>query len=197
LRFDRSFDDEVAIALSAMDSVLLGSKAVYASSELTSGRRAQRLQREHNVPNHVSLRDGLGPDHYHTLLWSPNVAEAVAFAEELRSRLGTADVVISPAPFSAPSWPQTAYLLFWEQVIRTRIRSVYFNDGWEYSTGCVFEFAIATDVGLPTFDRAARRLPALEAIERVGRAIAEMESSQLDSRNLRTSLTRLEQAARE
>ncbi len=178
-----------------MDSVLLGSKAVYASSELTSGRRAQRLQQEHNVPNHVSLRDGLGPDHYHTLLWSLNVAEAVRFAEELRTRLGGAAVVISPAPFAAPSWPQSAYLAFWENVIRTRITAVYFNDGWEYSTGCVFEFAISTEVGLPTFDRAARQLLVSEASQSVRHAITEMQANRLETSAIRASLDRLEQAA--
>src|SRR2546425_803419 len=128
LRFERGYDEEVAIALSALDCVLLGRKGIYASSELTSGRRAQRLQREHNVPNVTALRDALGAEDYDALLWSPNVEAAVAFANRLRGELGDAELVISPAPFVAPDWPQEAYLKFWESVIRTRVKSVYFNE---------------------------------------------------------------------
>jgi hypothetical protein len=191
LRFERGYDEEVAISLSALDCVLLGRKGIYASSELTSGRRAQRLQREHNVPNVTALRDALGAEDYDALLWSPNVEAAVAFANRLRGQLGDAELVISPAPFAAPDWPQEAYLKFWESVIRTRVKSVYFNEGWEYSTGCVFEFAVAAEAGLPTLDSATRPLSGDQTIERVSRAIHEMEASGLDTRAIKSSLDRL------
>src|SRR5690349_11114702 len=143
LRFERSHSDEVDAALSAMDCVLLGDKGVYASSELSSGRRAQRLQREHGASDSATLRDRLGSERYNNLLWSPNVASALAFAHDLRKKLGTAHFIISPAPFTAPGWTQAAYLAFWEKVIRTRVKAVYFNEGWEYSNGCVYEFVVA------------------------------------------------------
>jgi len=127
LRFERTQEQEVTAALSALDCVLLRGKGVYASSELTSGRRAQRLQRDHGVADSGTLRELLGSERYDALVWNPNVAAAIAFACELRDRMDGAELVISPAPFIAPGWPQSAYLAFWETVIRTRVKAVYFT----------------------------------------------------------------------
>src|SRR5439155_9021215 len=169
----------------------LRGKGVYASSELTSGRRAQRLQRDHGVADSGTLRELLGSERYDALVWNPNVAAAIAFACELRDRMDGAELVISPAPFIAPGWPQSAYLAFWETVLRTRVKAVYFNDGWEYSNGCVFEFSVAADAGLPTFDSAARPLSRDDAVQRITRAVRELDASSLDTRAIWSSLHRL------
>ena len=191
LRFERRYEEEVAIALSALDCALLGRRGVYASSELTTGRRAQRLQREHNLPDPAALRDGLGAERYRTLLWSPNVGAAVAFADELRSLLGGAELVISPAPFDAPGWPQTAYLAFWDKVIRTRVTAVYLNDGWHFSNGCVHEFTVASEQHLPTFNRQAQPISVKDGIGLVSQAVGELESHGLHAGAIRVSLEQL------
>src|SRR5207244_3738338 len=118
----------------------------------------------------------------------PNVGAAVAFAHELRARLGGAEFVISPAAFAAPNWPQAAYLAFWEKVIRTRVKAVYFNDDWEYSNGCAYEFAVAHDAGLSTMDREGRALSGQEAVEKIGRAVRELEGQGLEANAIRSSL---------
>jgi hypothetical protein len=191
LRFERSYHEEVATALSALDCLLLGRKGVYASSELTSGRRAQRLQHDHGVADSRTLRDGLGPQRYNALLWAPNVDAAVAFADELRASLGGVELVISPAPFTAPAWSQQAYLAFWEKVIRTRVKCVYFNNDWEYSNGCVYEFAVATDAGLPTMNRDGQVLPVKVGVERIVRAIRELEAEGLETQAIGSTLDQI------
>ena len=165
---------------------------MYASSELTSGRRAQRLQREHNLSDVAALRDGLGAERYHTLLWSPNVEAALAFAENLHGLLARTELVISPAPFSAPDWPQPAYLAFWEKVIRTRVKAFYLNDGWQFSKGCVHEFVVASEERLPTFNVKARPISVRRGIEMVSKAVRELESHGFDTQAIRSSLEPLE-----
>jgi hypothetical protein len=189
LRFHRSYEDEVAISLSAIDCVLLGKRAAYASSELTSGRRAMGLLSDHALSSTSALRDRLGPDGYETALWRPNVQAAVVFAEELTRRVH--GPVISPAPFTAPEWTQAAYLSFWETIIRTRISAVYFNDGWEYSHGCTFEFTVAAELGLPMFDRRGSELPVDQGSTLIEHAIREVELGGREATELRVSLARL------
>ena len=191
LRFERTYVDESSAALSALDCLLLGRKGVYASSELTSGRRAQALQRQYGLADASALRETLSPEQYDSLLWTPNVSAAVAFALDVRERLGDGEFVISPAPFTAPGWSQQAYLAFWETVIRTRANAAYFNEGWEYSNGCVYEFLVATVAGLPTFARDGQSVSAELGITRISRAVRDLDGEAMDTRFIRSSLDSL------
>jgi hypothetical protein len=76
-------------------------------------------------------------------------------------------------------------------VIRSRVKAVYFNEGWEYSNGCVYEFSVAAEVGLPTFDSAAGPISADQAVERVARVVRELEAEGLDTTVIRSSLDRI------
>lgn len=167
------------IALSALDAILNGEKAIYASSELTTGRRLQAL-----------LKAKLGEDAFRRQVWDPNVAEANAFARELHHRL-EGELVITPAPFVSPGWTQPEYLAFWETVIRTRCKAVYFSEDWEYSSGCAFELAVAADAGLPTFRADGQELSLEEGRARIAAAVAELEAEGLDVAPLKDVLARL------
>lgn len=171
--FSRTFIDEFAMSLSAIDCSLNGEKAVYASSELTSGRRLQSLLAETGATRASELREKIGDAAYQVKIWNPNVAAATAFARHLHHTMGGHEVVITPAPFSAPGWNQRQYLSFWEELLRTRIKSVYLNDGWQYSNGCTFEFAVALDHGLPTFDHEGKALSAAHGLRLMETAIDE------------------------
>jgi hypothetical protein len=175
--FTRRFTDEAALALSAIDSILNGETAVYASSELTSGRRLNTLLRETGTSRASELRERIGESEYQLRLWTPNVVAATTFARELHHRL-KGEVVITPAPYSAPGWTQQQYLSFWEVLLRSRITRVYFNDGWYYSHGCTFEFAVALDAGLPTYDVQGRPLSAAEGVALVEQAARECDNPQ-------------------
>lgn len=186
----RPYAQEVVIALSAFDSILNGEKAVYHSSELTTGKRLHALFREYGVRERRELKAKMGEEAFRRQVWEPNVAEANAFARELHHRLG-GEIVITPAPFVSPGWTQEEYLAFWETVIRTRCKEVYFSDDWEYSSGCAFEFAVALDAGLPTFHADGREMPLEEGRSRIAAAIAELEAQGLDVMPLRDVLARL------
>ncbi len=186
----RTYQGEVRIALSAIDSVLHGEKALYASSELTTGRRLYDLFRQYEVESREELCAKMGEETYRREVWDPYVAEATALASMLRLRLG-GELVLTPAPFEAPGWSQPEYLAFWETVIRTRLRGVYFSLDWEYSNGCTFEFAVARDAGLATFEEGGQPLSREEGRDRIVAAIADLEGQGLKVPGLRENLARL------
>lgn len=189
--FNRSYDEEVEIALSAIDCVLNGEKAAYASSELTSGRRVNSMLRETGVRRSSELRRTLGDAEYATRIWNPNLGAATAFARKLHHTLGGDQLVITPAPLAATGWNQSEYLTFWELLIRTRISAVYFNDGWQYSNGCTFELLVALDKGLPTYDAEGKALFAAEGSMLVRSAIEELRKEGWESDSLAGHLDRL------
>jgi hypothetical protein len=187
----RSYREEVEMALSALDCALNSQKAVYASSELTTGRRISRLMQAHGVADSSALKQKLGKSGYESLLWNPNVAAATAFAQRLRAHLRGKEMVITPAPLLAPGWEQAEYLGFWETLIRTRVKKVYFNEDWQYSNGCTFEFAVAQDAGLPALDATGEPIPLDVGIRLIEAAVAELEADGVEQKGLRANLTLL------
>lgn len=190
--FSRSYSEEADIAFSAIDCVLNGEKAVYASSELTTGRRVNSMLREIGARHSSELRPTLGDENYVARIWNPNVAAAISFARNLYRLLGRNDFVVTPAPFTAPGWNQSEYLAFWEQLIRSRIKAVYFNKGWEYSNGCVFEFLVALDCGLPTYDAEGNPLAYSTAMSLLESAISTLQQDAQEYEVLASYLKRLQ-----
>lgn len=188
--YSRLYHEESAIAFSAMDCVLNGGKAIYASSELTTGKRTYARLQEHGLR---SLRE-LDESHRRALL-ATNIEEATTFARQIREHFRGRELVITPAPYLAPGWTQAEYLTFWEALIRTRIKAVYFNSRWEYSNGCAFEFAIASENAIPTLDAELRALSLNNGIMQVTQAIADLKSRGFDAHRLRISLDRLRRIA--
>jgi hypothetical protein len=188
-RYERLHPQERAMALSAIDCLLNGEKGVYASSELTTGTRTYRALGESGFRTTGELADP-----HRSALLQKNIEEAGAFARRLRDELGAAELVISPAPFLAPGWTQAEYLGFWEELIRTRVKAVYFNDGWEYSNGCSFELAVAREADVPTFDARLRPLARTDALAALERAITDLAARGFDATRLRINADRLRAA---
>jgi hypothetical protein len=189
--FTRTYGEEVVIALSAFDCILNGEKAVYCSSELTTGKRLNALYLQFGVRTTSDLRQRIGEEAFRRLVWDPNVAEANAFARDLHHQLG-GEIAITPAPFVSPGWGQPEYLAFWETVIRTRCKAVYFSPDWEYSSGCAFEFSVARDEGLPTFYADGREMSFAEGRARIAATAAELAAEGLDVTTLLDVLARLD-----
>jgi hypothetical protein len=186
----RTFAEELASALSAMDCVLNGEKAIYASSELTTGRRLYELMREVGVRDRRELHRKLGEAEWKRCLWDPNLAEALELARKVRARSGGA-LVLTPGPYAASGWSQPEYLTLWETVVRTRIGRVVFGRDWQYSNGCAFEFAVATDAGLPVFDEDGTPISLEQGRALIAAASAEIEAEGFDAAELRHCLARL------
>lgn len=191
-QLDRTYGTEVDMILSALDCVLNGDKALYGSSELTTGRRFYELARRHGVQSTGELRQALGQDAFEEQLWNPNVEAANAFARKIRQHHQSQEIVITPAPFIAPGWSQPEYLAFWETLLRTRLKAAWFNEGWQYSSGCTFEFSVAIDAGLPTFDAKGQPLDYETGVAMGREAVKELESKGCETDRLRRYVARLE-----
>lgn len=185
--YSRLYLEEREIALSAMDCLLNGEKGVYASSELTTGVRAYALLSQNGLRATGELADP-----HRSRLLETNAEAAGAFAARLREHFAGREVVITPAPFLAPGWTQAEYLAFWEELIRTRVKAVYFNEGWEYSNGCTFEFAVSREAGVETFDARLQPLSPAAAIATVEHAVAELAARGFDTARLRINLARIQ-----
>lgn len=190
----RTYAEELASALSSMDCLLNGEKAIYASSELTTGKRLYALMREAGVRDRGELRRVLGDAEWRRRLWDPNFAEALAFARQVRERSGGA-LVLTPAPYLSSGWSQPEYLALWETVVRTRISHLVFGRDWQYSNGCAFELAVALDAGLGTFDEDGAPISLEEGRALISAAAAEIEAEGFDAAELRLCLSRLPRAA--
>lgn len=187
-KFTRLYREEVEMVFSGLDCALIREQAVYCSAELTTGARLYAALREHKLKTRAELRKKMGQAWFHANLWEPNVNAAIEFAKSVRSALGGGTMVITPAPFEAPGWSQPEYWAFWERLLRTRIKSVWFNRDWQFSNGCAFEFAVAQDAGLPTLDHVGQALDFDAGIELVKDAIDKLNSEGFDTSKLRQNL---------
>jgi len=192
--FTRHYRDEVQMVFSGMDCILHGGDAIYCSSELTSGYNLVKALREYDLKTAAELKQKLGSVWFKENIWDTNVNAAVNFAEAVRSMAPNKTLVITPAPFSAPGWSQHEYLAFWESLLRTRVRLVWFNRNWQYSNGCAFEFAVAQDAGLATYDYQGKILDRETGISLLEEGIKELDLEGLDTNLLRENLARLSQS---
>lgn len=188
--FTRHYQEESKMIFSAVDCVLHRGHVIYGSSEITTGLRLYEELHTRNLKTRDELKKRMGDAWYQTQIFGRNVALAIEFAEAVRSTLSDNTIVITPAPLKVPepSWDQTQYLAFWEDLLRTRVKSVWFNRNWQFSNGCAFEFAVALDAALPTFDHSGRVLARNEGIELITAAVHQVEQWGLDASKLRENL---------
>jgi hypothetical protein len=186
--FTRHHRDEVAMALSAMECVLNGQKAIYASSELTSGRRVYDILEKHGLWKKEDLQKKLKKTKYKSIVSDPNVQEARNFASRILQDPRGGPPVISPAPFEAPGWSQEEYLEFWKTVIQKHVRATWFNENWEFSNGCTFEFFVSLEAGLPTFDHHGNPLSCEEGINLIQAAMSRLAPYKYDLSKLKRNL---------
>jgi hypothetical protein len=165
-------DEEIKILISMIDCLVFDREAVYASSEFTTGRRFYDLCRQYRARAGSELKAQLGP-RYSALLLKPNLERGVEFARSVR-KFGH-EIVITPHPLVVPGWSQPEYLAFWEAVITKKCRIVYFNEGWEFSNGCSFEYLVGLKARLPLLDQNNEPIRAEKAAELVRLAIEQLE----------------------
>jgi hypothetical protein len=139
---------EVAGMVLVFASVVDGRTATYVSSPLTTGLRAFEWHARVNpvVAGGVGGPEMLGAGDFRTEVIKPNREQAARYVRDLRSRTGR--VVIDPTALEdVPGWSQGDYRHFWGRVIERYADTVVFRDGWEYSSGCTYEFLMAQNSG--------------------------------------------------
>ncbi len=186
---DKRYCEDVEMALSATDCALNREQAIYCSTELTTGQRVYKALRNRGLKTTDELKDRMGREWFRQNIYDVNAHYAAEFAEYVHQRLADDHcIIITPAPFYAPGWGQKDYLEFWRRLLRSRIKSVWFNSDWEFSDGCTFEFAVAQEVGLRTLNRNGNTLDCSEGIELIKTAIEKLGAEDFKTSELRENL---------
>lgn len=179
--------DQSTIVLSMADCFVKGRKALYCSSELTTGLRLYTACWDNEVTDRYALAEKLGKMWLRDNVFVVNEQAANTFALSVEMR--HSHTTISPACLFIPEWGQHDYLNFWETLIKTRISEVWFNTNWQYSNGCTFEYMAARVAGLPCYDIEGNVLEVNEAIDLTHKAIESLKVRGIDTKKLEENLT--------
>ena len=68
------------------------------------------------------------------------------------------------------------------------MREVRFNQDWQFSSGCTYEFAVAFDAHLSTLDSEGTELSPYAAIEMVQKAVAGLMEDGFDTTKIQSHL---------
>jgi hypothetical protein len=186
--------DEIEMLLTVFDCMLPDDSGVYCSSDVTTGRRLYfEIYERHGVRSDEELKEKLGGEGHRRLmgrLIEENIARGIEFTDGLRLR-GLSNL-INPGPLHAPGFEQEHYYYLWESVIIRKVREGYFNEGWEYSSGCTLEYAICRRKGIPTLDHEGRDLPLAAARTRAERAVSKLRARGISAPTLERNLKLIE-----
>ncbi|MDX6444655.1 MAG: hypothetical protein QOH71_1729 [Blastocatellia bacterium] len=143
--------DDIEKILEVMRGIVPEHGAIYVSAPITSGRRLT----DWYVRSNGSLPNRSHPDyatqHVREVI-EPNRAHAAAIVHDVRARFPDRIIIDPTAVADLDGWTQDDYRFFWGEVIRRFATSVVFVDGWQFSSGCAYEFVIATEAGVGTLD---------------------------------------------
>lgn len=91
----------------------------------------------------------------------------------------TGSPVVNPARLMMKDWSQSTYINFWKRVIQAIASEVWFNNGWEYSNGCVQEYLCAVEGGIQTFNVDGERLLTCDAISLLSNSVARLREKNI------------------
>ncbi|HSV65451.1 MAG TPA: hypothetical protein VLJ59_06020 [Mycobacteriales bacterium] len=156
---------------------------VYLSAPITTGElfvawrqsAAGSLDRDH--PDY--------PELHREHVMATNIARVAPLVGWLRDAFAGRLVIDPTVLADVPGWRQQDYHDFWCALIRRYVDTVVFADGWQYSHGCVAEFATAVSVGARLLTERLENLDLARAVELVGAAVARLESVGEDTSKLR------------
>lgn len=162
-------------------------KVAYVSTPITTGKRYYDWLQAYR-PHADSDFDR---DHAGAVI-AVNQESARALVERSRRQLDK--VVIDPTPLEAPHWTQLQFHAFWTRLITDYAGTVVFNKGWEYSTGCCYEFAAAVNVHAKLLDDTLSPLAAKDALTLTKRAIERLRKQNHRIEGLLAAREAIEQA---
>ena len=120
------------------------SHEVYLSTPITTGEAFVTWRHTHGA--HISLDNPSYESLHYEHVIAANITRVAPLVAELRKRYSDR-LVIEPTPLEADGWTQRQYRDFWCALIEQYVAVVVLADGWQFSTGCVFEFATAIKSG--------------------------------------------------
>ncbi|WP_244487897.1 hypothetical protein [Aminobacter sp. DSM 101952] len=170
------------LLLSAWESVMEKSSAIYLSGPITTG---PRFVQWHALEGH--LLDSTGEEYRKELghhVIAPNSADIQKEAGRLRRQYRVP--VLEPATLNVSGWRQNDYLSLWNKVIETLVARMIMMPGWQYSFGCATEIASAFRAGIPVTTIDGIHITPRKARNLLQVAAHELKSTSLDP--LRSSI---------
>lgn len=170
------------------------SHEVYMSAPITTGEayvtwrhnNGSGITRDH--PQYESL-------HYENVI-SANVTRVGSLVAKLRRRYADRLVIDPTSLDNVDGWSQSDYHNFWCALIEKYVALIVFADGWQFSTGCVYEFATALRSGKESVTESLRPLDRQDGLHMIATAIAEFERLNVDAESLRRAFQAVEQATK-
>jgi len=144
--------------------------AAYVSAPITSGRRFLDWFRQRGTQLDPHSREY--QDELVRAVIKPNCDEINARVEDLDFFADR--ILINPAAFNRPEWTQDDYRYFWGRVIERFADTVIFLKGWQYSSGCGYEFLRCSQNGLRAFKEDESALPRDEGCRLIEAAVIEI-----------------------
>jgi hypothetical protein len=176
-----------------LDGVIRHRDAVYVSVPITTGKRFLEWRRGLGAGLSPSRRRYQREHAFHVV--EPNrrhVKPIIALVEERLKR-----IVIDPTTLGhVPNWTQADYHAFWTQVIERYVSTVVFMDGWEFSSGCTYEFLTAVHVGAQLLREDLTPLRLEEGEQLIQDAIAALDDEVLPTAPLREALGAIHNAGK-
>jgi hypothetical protein len=172
--------------------VLDGRQARYLSVPITTGWRFIKWYSEHG--RHLDPKSEQYRQEHRAAVIVPNCEAAKRSLMDLRSLGGT--VVIEPTALERPDWDQDQYRYFWGKVIERFVTEVVFLDGWEYSSGCAYEFLHALRSGAHCLREDGKALERDSGLTLIKRAIGQMRTLFVATKFLETIAAELEADAK-
>lgn len=146
---------------------------IYFSTPITSGetfvhwRRTAHRDVDDEHPDYRAL-------HYEHVV-AKNLARVRPLVASLRIRFPDRLVVDPTELEDVDGWAQPDYHDFWCAVIARYAAKIVFANGWQYSNGCVAEFATAVDAQIPMYTEDLNEIHPIHGIALVDNAIAELQ----------------------
>jgi hypothetical protein len=165
------------------------SSVAYVSTPITTGKHYYDWLQQSGYTSDAS--SDFQRDHAREVV-AINQASARALVTRLRSQLDK--VVVDPTALDVPDWTQMDFHTFWTRLITDYVGTVVFNAGWEYSTGCCFEFAAALNVDATLLDASLSPLSPGAALMLTAQAIKRLRKQGHDVNGLLTAREAIEQA---
>jgi len=188
------WEEEVEVLFSLLDCVIPQREAVYASSEVFTGKRFYDLCLDNEARTADELQKKLG-DQYRTVLLRKNTEKGLDFATRLRD-LGH-KTVLMPAAFNAgplklgQNWSGKQYKDFWSLVVAKKCHIVYMNEGWQFSEACVFDYLSGVKAGKRVLDHVGNPLILESARKMLATAVARLEEFGFEVPKLHDALVEL------
>lgn len=155
--------------------------ALYVSAPITSGERFVDWYSRRRNP--VDLAQQYEREHLDEVV-ALNRHEASALVRRVRET--RSEPVIDPTTVGdIEGWTQGDYRRAWARIIEEFAHAVVFANGWEFSSGCSYEFLVATKAGVERLDELFQPIKLETGVSLLRRAVSAISSRGLSAEFLR------------